>query len=146
MTEALHRFPRAAGEADAHVSPRLLLFWRREDINCGPFKIRARTLTERSGLCRVPGPFKRGERPLHLPAPSHIKRRRPTPFDINQLHLIVALSQLHSFSTSTRSRFLAKQTNYYANGTSKSRWGRQNFNGLQLFHGHDVPLTLHSDT
>jgi hypothetical protein len=23
--------------------------------------------------------------------------------------------------------------------------GRQNFNGLLLFHGHDVPLTLHSD-
>ena len=23
--------------------------------------------------------------------------------------------------------------------------GRQHFNGLPLFHGHDVPLTLHSD-
>jgi hypothetical protein len=31
VTEALRRFPRAAGEANAHVSPRPLLFWRRED-------------------------------------------------------------------------------------------------------------------
>ena len=31
VIEALRRFPRAAGEANAHGSPRPLLFWRRED-------------------------------------------------------------------------------------------------------------------